>query len=363
MPDDFAILVGVSCYSDGSLRPLDGPLNDVALMERWLRDPEGGGLTKPDQIQTIISDPGDPSARPMPPLVQDFEDALMKIVRQPSTEEWIRRDGRLYLYFSGHGFSERSTDNSHAALYAGNCAVRAGMHYNIHGTFFARWAKSHGLFREIVLIMDCCRDAETTKVASIPPLAMSRDPALSNAVRLLEIYAAPRGGQAQERQISGRNSQVYGLLTHALIEALETAPTASGLLSGAALKSHLEETWTQLCGDSPVNPPEVLVPGQGDILFKSGKQKLLQGFLVAPLGEAWTLTVGDGTGAPAIAKVVFKDGKALQDGIAGASPTPLPIVDGVLRVPLIAGLYLAACVSALGSKTKAFQTGVADVSF
>ena len=47
MMDDYAILVGISKYADTSTFPeLQGPVNDVELMKKWLTSPDGGGVSQ-----------------------------------------------------------------------------------------------------------------------------------------------------------------------------------------------------------------------------------------------------------------------------------------------------------------------------
>jgi hypothetical protein len=172
-----------------------------------------------------------------------------------------RVSGRLYLYFSGHGFSSRDiARGDEAALYAANAAKDYYQH--IYGTYFARRAEAKALFKEIVLIMDCCRDAEANRAPIAPALANTPDDDLAADVQVLAIYAVPRGGKAHERAIEGRKGRVHGLLTHALVKAFEEArPTNDGQLSATRLRDHLKESWKTVCGgDDAPDIPKVHLP-------------------------------------------------------------------------------------------------------
>src|SRR5918998_2951337 len=102
---DYAVVVGVARYpelsAEGVVADLDGPNNDAQAVHDWLVDPEGGGLD-PDNAKLIRSADFDW----LDPL--DAQPAAARIERELKWLERQTRDtagGRLYLYFSGHGFS------------------------------------------------------------------------------------------------------------------------------------------------------------------------------------------------------------------------------------------------------------------
>ncbi len=276
--DDYAILVGISKYADGAFGELHGPPNDVALFKAWLQSPDGGDIADPGNITVIES----PSAIPagtdpysVPPVTSDFKRAFQRLVTD-ERGRFINRSGRLYLYFSGHGFCEKKSLTPQGALYAAN-ATRM-LSDNIFGTYYAQFAKDNALFGEIVLVMDCCRDAEVNRIAEVPALSGAGVTA-AQGVKLFCVYAAPKGGKAQERAIPERQSQVCGLLTHALLKALaEATPDAPPRISTAALKRHLLETWPAVCGDIPAPMPEIVLPTGDELYFRSPSKGVTQEF-------------------------------------------------------------------------------------
>jgi len=359
--NDHAILVGISRYADPSLRQLDGPVHDVRLMERWLLQPSGGGLPR-DNVTAIVSDesPGASFANEtMPPLFQDFLDAFMKLVRTSDRSGYIRREGsRLYLYFAGHGFCEKYNRDAHAALYVAN-ADRT-LNWNIYGTYFAQWVKDQGLFGEIVLIMDCCRDAELARMPLTPPLSRATDVGAGQDVRLFELYAAPRGGKAQERRIAARNNEVHGLLTHAFFDAFHHAAPGQTSVSTQAIKHYLEQRWQDICGDEPSDPPEVILPSNGEIVFERGAANdLIQRFRLIELAAGDIFEVLDGKFA-AIATVTLVAGMAQVERPNGHAET-VAIQDGVLTLPLPSGLYMAMSSRPGETIRRTFQAGGPDV--
>ena len=265
MTDAYAILVGISRYADSTFGALQGPVRDVELMKNWLMSPSGGSLPQ-SRIKDIVSDE---SAVPsgddeLPPVFEDFFDTFMTLIREPNKTYIQRPASRLYLYFSGHGFSEKVVNVPQAALYVAN--TDKDTTWNIFGTHFARWTKDQDLFGEIVLIMDCCRDAELTRAAFVPPLR--KPTGLGVAPRLFELYAAPRGGNAQERAIPSRGNQVHGLLTHSFLHAIDHAAPTEPRVSSSAMKRFLEEQWPNICAGTPADPPELVIPSNGEIAFE-----------------------------------------------------------------------------------------------
>ncbi|EQM72919.1 caspase family protein [Stutzerimonas stutzeri] len=339
--DDHAILVGISRYADTSLHQLDGPVRDVQLMRDWLLRLAGGGLPAAN-VTCIVSDESgqlSPSGEDLPPVFQDFLNAFLRLVRKPDKSGYIRRVGsRLYLYFSGHGFCEKHKRDAHAALYVAN--ADRDLNWNIYGTYFAQWVKDQGLFDEIVLIMDCCRDSELAKQPLVPPLRKPTDVGTGRDVRLFELYAAPRGGKAQERPVATRNNEVHGLLTHAFFDALDHAAPGQTTVSTQAIKGYLEERWLDLCGDEPADPPEIVVPSNGEITFQRGAANdLTQRFKLIQLAAGGVFELIDAA-LSVIAHVNIAAGQA-QVERSGDDSRSIAIVQDVLTLPLPAGFYMA----------------------
>ena len=271
---NLAILVGIKHYADKGFRPLQGPVSDVALIKSWLMSPSGGNLQEAN-IRTIISadpPPNLPTSQ-MPPLAMTFWNEFQSLVLDADGLPNPRPDSRLYLYFSGHGFSQLRDQMPRASLYAAN-ANRVFCD-NIPGTFCAFWAKDAGLFRDIVLIMDCCRDAEFAKTEAVPGLLQISTGVPAN-VPVFGIYAAPKGGKAQERIIASRNNDVHGLLTHALVDALEHAPSNGvGLVTSQDISNHIRTRWQDVCGEVPADPPEFFQPPGGPIVMVDRSNSLI----------------------------------------------------------------------------------------
>ena len=283
--ENFAIVVGISRYKGGTeYPPLDGPLHDVAHICEWLTDPNGGNvkpaniyrLTTPHDLIVAPQD-GAPDAATWTPDQGAFIRAYQDITIENG--EYRRRDSRLYLYFSGHGFSQSADTTARAALFAANAYGPARP--NIPGTVYAEAAKRVAVFKEIVLIMDCCRDVQRNSPYAAYELDQTES-GNAEKVKLFAMYASAKNGKAQEREFASQD-KVFGLLTHGLVRALDEAPTnVLGQVSSTTLNNYLKFNWETWCPpDYPAPQPPRTVPADaGDIFFGSRKTLFTQRFVV-----------------------------------------------------------------------------------
>lgn len=316
---DFAILVGIARYKDNNTyADLNGPPNDVKRIEHWLQDVNGGNvpsanicrlLTPPVLMRPPLGGaPG--NGKPWIPNRERFTAAFNQIALDPTTGQYKRHDGRLYLYFSGHGFSQSVDMTARAALFAADAFGISRP--NIPGTVYAEAAKRVALFREIILIMDCCRDVQRNSHYGAYELDQTES-TLSEKVRLFAIYASAKSGKAQEREFPSENGNVFGLLTHALVRSLDEAPTdVAGRVSGTALNNYMKVHWPDWypVGMSPP-PPRTIYSDAGEVFFNSRKALKKQKFtfttpVPAPIQVRLQSDVLDATGSLADDEVIWR---------------------------------------------------------
>lgn len=352
--ENYAILVGIARYKGhDDYPPLDGPRNDVALIRKWLVDPNGGNvkrrnihmLTTPRRMFRPAS-PAGPTE--WTPDQTGFRNAYEKITTVDGA--YVRRDtARLYLYFSGHGFSLAADTTARAALFAANAIgmVRP----NIPGTVYAEAVKRVALFKEIVLIMDCCRDVQRNLPYGSYELDQTES-GNSQKVRLFSMYATAKNGKAQEREFSA-DGKVRGLLTSALVRALDEAPTnVLGQVSSTTLNNYLKVKWPDWCPqDFPPPPPPRTVPDDaGDIYFSSRKPLVSQQFAVGSSGPAAVQIESDYL----IARGTLAEGEIRWRELNDPQIIPIPFgADGGKRTFT---LRLAPCSHTLSIMSAAGQT-------
>lgn len=362
--DDYAILVGISRYAAPHFPPLQGPPRDVQRFYHWLTDPRGGDVD-PANITTIVTPdpPRKVSSVKTPPLFSDFHDAFERLVTDDNHSPVYHRDSRLYLYFSGHGFCQIHDRIPQAALYAAN-ANRVS-HWNIAGTLYALWARDAAIFGEIVLVMDCCRDAEAAKIFTPPVLSTIINPGAARQVKLFSIYAAPKGGKAQERPIPELGNQVHSLLTHVLLDAFHHAPAdPDGKVTGSTIKDYVENAWPAACGGFPADLPEIYIPPTGDItFFTRPPHRLPQTIRFAAWHAGAQVEIHDG-GNRLYASLVLPAAGSTSALLTRADQTieTVPIANRSLTVALPAGLYRLRLVADDRERQVLFQAGGPDVT-
>lgn len=187
--EDYAIITGINLYP--GLSSLQGPEIDAQMFASWVTDPNGGSVPSAN-VHTILTSHYHPPP-PNSPLEADpnalrFRAALLNIITVPPRNHETHVGRRLYLYFAGHGFQGNSTWEE-AVLYTAN-AVPIAPEY-IQGTRYANMIKSAGLFKEIVLVMDCCRSVSLTGNISDPHLFLPPNPAVP--VKRFYAYATSCG--------------------------------------------------------------------------------------------------------------------------------------------------------------------------
>lgn len=336
--NDFAILVGISEYRSESFPSLRGPLNDVRLVRDWLVNSAGGDVPE-ENIRTLVTSMPVPVPKPngLGPRAQDFQDLFSNLVVNAADDSWIQRDGRLYLYLSGHGFSRREDQAPRAALITANGTPK--IPENISATSFMYKVRDQALFREVVLIMDCCRDLALNFPYWEPVLNLSQSDN-SSQVKVLAIYAGPKAAMTLERPIPERGGNVHGLLTHALFKAIaEANPDNGGNISSHALSQHVNYTWPAICGDTPLDEPEFVLPSLPGINFASGNSGVRQKFcLKQAIASTFCLTIRDSSGSVVVSCSLNSEGLGLISK-PGQSNQPISALNSEVELGLQPGLY------------------------
>jgi Caspase domain. len=338
---DHAILLGISNYSSPDFQTLEGPSTDVELFRQWLLDKDGGAvpeknikfLTSPALDQQPKND-----ARSWAPTAEQFLYHYDKLTIDEN-DAYIRREGaRLYLYFSGHGFSERNDMSTGAALFVAGASRSRPL--NIHGTAFAWEARDLALFDEIVLIMDCCRDSETALRYASPGKNQFVAELAAN-VRVLAIYGSAKGGKAQERKIAERGNKTCSLLTHALLKALTDAtPDEGSRLSSTSLRNYVNNIWVDICAGIPADTPRFVLPEGEDVFFKAGNKGLLQNFVLSsPPLPGTMLTFYLGSLNSPVAQCVFAQETVSIENPIGSIAISLSMEDLRFALRLKPGFY------------------------
>lgn len=251
----YAVVVGIDKYP--KIDPLNGPVNDAKNFRDWLVDAAGGGLD-PDNVRLVISDPAVADARP----VQDeIDDALLEIndrARQAigdSNEAFLR--SRLILYVAGHGIMPSDGDgalllaNARSGAYSRNIELRA----------YADWYKKAGLFAQVIIYADCCRNFWAAARGTPPTMD---DPARPNGdVAYLIWYATGVGRYSYEdTDPSIPPDQRRGYFTTALLDGLRGGAVAGadGAITARALLGYVSDRVAKAVTASNKRYPQKVSP-------------------------------------------------------------------------------------------------------
>jgi Caspase domain len=322
-PLDQAIVLGIDHYLP-DIPKLQGAINDCHLFTRWLVDPNGGGLDPANIIFYSSIDPTDQVPR-LDQIQNLLIDALTKRV---TTGRSVGR--RLYLFMSGHGVS--------VPEHPDDCALVAGNGHPLYlraliGAETAATVRRAGLFDEVMLVMDCCREVSGRVFAELG-LPKNDDPTLGKKP-FFHVLAASWGATAAERLLPDPldpklPASRHGVLTHALLVALRTAGDDHGDVTAASLKPAIRRGVRELLGAADPRLPDIRYEEDLDPMWFGRAQGIE---LVVRL-------------LPGTTRVELRHG-------TGFTPVPLPAAspDGAFRLRLAPGIYLIEGFDAAGART------------
>jgi hypothetical protein len=270
--NDYAVVVGINNYP--AFDPLEGPVKDAKAFRDWLVT---HGKVHPDNIREVYSTDfpsvaGQPTALTQPAI--EAVNAKFKELVTLTNKNFQRlpRVGRrLYIYLAGHGITPRVSNNSldSAALLMAN-ADSESVGFHLSGPAYAEWFRQSHAFNEIVLFMDCCRNAfDDIEQASVPFVPVKGgDP---TKVKTLNVLATQWDAPSFEQPL-GSPPEPRGVFTWALLEVLRSgAGKTDGKLTALGLKGALQLLISKLrAGDVPQFPRFNLGNLDDIVLFESG---------------------------------------------------------------------------------------------
>ncbi len=297
---DFAVVIGIQSYP--GLSDLQGPCGDANRFADWLKRPDGGDVPAAN-VHVLLS-----SQFPAPNGVNDAHPILNEVANlfQPFVDAGINDDplgNRLFIFMAGHGFSDpQSVDES--ALYTANATQV--MPWHVAATAYAEWFRRHWVFREIALIMDCCRTTSPLHKIRAPMVAELQGSAQANTVKTFYAYATGWGQASRERDING---QSQGIFTTALLEALDHAtPDSDGCITGQKIKDYIHNVIDRVAGDIRIEAPDIKVDSAKEFVFTKRPQSLGLKIVIEldPFVGAEEVMVTDGRNAE-ISRFVAQD--------------------------------------------------------
>lgn len=305
-----AIVAAVSRYPRWPGRDLDGPINDLIDVGRWLLDPHGGRIRATDAPEFFqwMQDPTSPAA----PLRAKPGSAIQFFVSPQDTQqpdddpvpdagqvelalEGLHRQGtlrrkttgnprlgdRLFLYFAGHGFGP---DRSETALFLADAEPSIpGKH--VVGRAYANHFVESQFFGDVMLIMDCCRSDGLGVPLRPMPFLTTRGPTAPAPTKPFCAFATSYEQASREEP----GPPARGIFTRLLMEGLRgAAPRENGVITAKKL-----ELWLLDRIKTANQQPE----------FDFDRSATTTHVLATPAPKPPNLTVvvgGDGAGTPTV---------------------------------------------------------------
>src|SRR2546423_7360147 len=260
---DYAVVVGIAHYPLFHA-DLGGPVNDAQHFVEWLvtEEDQGGAGVPAEHVTTSVVPVPAPDSNHLEaadgqdplPIVENilaaFENLREKVQglhREGGSEE------RLYIFLAGHGFSvdTEQLGIEEPVLLMSN--AEQGFWPHFAGHYCAEWFVKSGLFQEVVLFMDCCRNEPLINFPlSLPSWGTSTD-----QTRAKKFYGfATKWAQKSREQIIDGMTQ--GVFTWSLLKALRGDVTDSeGRVTEKELKGSIYNSVRKLLANGQA-------PGSGE---------------------------------------------------------------------------------------------------
>ena len=206
MKDDWALCVGVGKYDPASnLVDLPGAINDATEIHDWLVDPLGGDVptTQAELVHSKLAS----SSTPFPVTAEIEKFLKLRIAdaaKSKAAGNGFRTGNRLWLFFAGHGigFSVTRFPNEAGLLTAD--AVPPFLPEHIPGLMWAEKFQQSGAFKEVILLVDCCRTTMNGISPSAPGVNVFTLPSQSDWGKLVVAFGASQGNAAYSVMHQGK---------------------------------------------------------------------------------------------------------------------------------------------------------------
>lgn len=221
----YAVVIGLNSYSNG-ISKLKGAASDAARFRDWLiSQDERGGRLNPDNVFPFID--GET------PQVDYF--AIRKKLGDVIAYDCIRNNetslrDRLYIYMAGHGITAEDTGYLLSDLTAFLPLESQSQDFTPHFWVYniSSMSSRIGYYKEIILIMDCCRNVPGTN--GIVPFwveTMQNELLNSNEYPYIHTLFATQL-HLKTREFELRPGEYAGVFTDSLLRGLLGATDANG---------------------------------------------------------------------------------------------------------------------------------------
>ncbi|MFN3754301.1 caspase domain-containing protein [Flavobacterium sp.] len=217
---NYAIIIGINNYTkpeDAGLKELQGAIRDAKEIYTWMINK---GDVKKSNCYLILSTDA------LYPIKNDVDNAITEITKAVIRDDDSDAD-RFYFYFAGHGLGVE-LDKENNGMCMANWSEYQKDSAALSTTDYKKKFLNEGLFKEIVMWMDCCRN---TKMYFNPHGAPSRTPLGQNTDPLFfTAFATNYQNQAFEATVeTASGKETRGVFTTVLLKGLYGDASENGV--------------------------------------------------------------------------------------------------------------------------------------
>lgn len=211
---NYGIAIGINDYTPPNqrgLKGLRGAIPDATEVHKWMIE---HGKVPSDNCILITS-----TSDPLHPDKTIVDTAIAKIIGMT-----LNNGGnadRLYFYFAGHGLGvDRDSENNGMCMANWNELLRDGA--ALSSKSYKQKFTNEGLFKEVVMWLDCCRNTKVNMNPGENPGLMQMGPNLNP--KWFVGFATQYQSQAFEStstSIAGTSKEARGIFTKVLLKGLK----------------------------------------------------------------------------------------------------------------------------------------------
>jgi hypothetical protein len=226
---DYALIIGIDHYEE---RPLNGAVKDAEEFAKWLK--EAGLIAEPDKnMHLLLSGETNEFA-----LDAHIDKTINKII--DDAKKYKDQKNRLYFYFSGHGIGVSFSKTALCLRYW----YSKMPNYCISSLEYKDGLINKGVFDEILIFLDCCREFDYQTDTKVPGFDYQTKVGTKNP-QVMVCYSTTYGKLSYEispeNTASSDANQKRGAFTSFLIEGLRGDADAdnNGTITALDLKNHI----------------------------------------------------------------------------------------------------------------------------
>ena len=327
----YAVVVGINRYP--GIRDLTYARTDAEAFRDWLVSPQGGELPQENVLlvaATPLEEQGFASAAGARPKRSEVDIALRQVNQKvrdhvaQNPNDWDRT--RLYLYASGHGIAPPTSQG--AMLMAD--AERDVLGECIELARYSEWYEGCGVFRELVVLADTCRErAAGAPPGTLPPFNLCARPygritkVVGYATGVAEFAFEPVGADDPDDQ--------RGYFTKALLEGLGGAAAVDSELGGITsetLAVYVRKAVEELTKDQ--QHAQILVEAGNPILLRPTQ-------VIAQQRPRWKVSIALPAGYQGDVELRRGDHSVVERRAAAPAPWQVELEEGLYGVYSVNG--------------------------